>query len=138
MKDKIIKIIKDNWQMFMYLVFGGLTTLVDIVSYFLLTRFFGANQVTATILAWFLAVLFAFITNRKYVFKSESDKKNIFYECVSFYLSRALTGGLNLVLMVVFVDHLGFNDLFVKIIANIIVIILNYILSKFIIFKRPQ
>ena len=81
-----------------------------------------------------LVFVFAYFTNRKYVFKSKN--KISFKEGISFYISRIGTLFLDMLMMYVFVTVLGFNDKIIKFVVQIIVIILNYILSKFIVFKK--
>jgi len=91
----------------------------------------------ATVIAWVLAVLFAYITNRLWVFESQADTINDFVrEIIAFFACRLTTGILDLLIMFIFVDLLYCNDLLVKIGANVLVIILNYVASKLIIFKN--
>jgi putative flippase GtrA len=90
-----------------------------------------------TILAWALAVFFAYITNRTMVFHSSATGADeVLKEIVSFFACRIGTGVVDWAIMLIFVTILHFNDMIVKILANIIVIVLNYILSKFVIFKQ--
>ena len=119
----------------LYILFGGLTTLVNIVVYFACSclKFSTAES---TLAAWIISVLFAYITNRKYVFGSKSQGvKSVFKEISNFFLSRFATGLLDLAVMLLFVDILEFNGMLIKVISNIVVIILNYVLSKFLVFK---
>lgn len=122
-----------------YAVFGALTTLVNIVAYWLFAHPFGMPVLVSTIIAWFLSVLFAYVTNRKWVFHSEADTvKAVLKEIVSFFACRIGTELVDLAAMFIFVDLLHMNDMAVKIIANVVVIILNYAASKFVIFKHPK
>lgn len=119
-----------------YIFFGECTTLVNVIAYWCCAYPLGISVVPSTIVAWFLAVLFAYLTNRKWVFHSEtSSYKEIIKECLSFYICRLATGIADCLCMFIFVDLLHFNDLIIKITANVMVIIMNYIASKFIIFK---
>ena len=118
-------------EIIMYLVFGVLTTVVNIVVYFL-----HINYLISNALAWFLSVLFAYITNRKYVF--ESSSQNILKEAVSFFSSRLATGILDMVLMWLFVYFNVVNDVIAKVIVNVIVVVLNYVLSKLVVFKGDK
>ena len=118
----------------LYIIFGGLTTLVNILVYFLCYDVSGLSNVLSTIIAWILSVIFAFITNKLYVF--ESKENNVFYEISTFFGCRFGTGILDVGLMYLTVDILKWNALLMKIISNVIVIVLNYILSKVIIFKK--
>ena len=86
----------------------------------------------ANILSWCGGVIFAYFTNKKYVFVSNNSSK---LEAMKFFLSRLGTLFMDMFLMYIMVSCLGFNDKIIKIIVQIVVIILNYILSKFIVFK---
>jgi putative flippase GtrA len=133
MKKLIIK----YKEILLYLFFGGCTTLVNIIAYVLGTRLFGLKVMESTVLAWFLAVLFAYLTNRRYVFKSSSTSiKAVFIEAAAFYGCRLLTGFIDFGMMYIFVGLLFWNDLLIKIISNLIVIISNYAASRLFIFKK--
>lgn len=123
----------------LYLVFGVLSTLVNIGVYALCYRFFGFTNVISNIIAWVLTVLFVFVTNKSWVFGSKSMEKRILvYELVTFYGCRIATGLLDLAMMYVFVDLLALNALGMKVISNVIVIILNFIASRLIIFRKHR
>ncbi|MBQ0106122.1 MAG: GtrA family protein [Armatimonadetes bacterium] len=118
-----------------YLIFGVLTTVVN-VAVFWLCRKIGINLKCSTVIAWIMAVLFAYVTNRTWVFHSEEKTlRGIIREILSFFLCRISTGILDLVFMTVFAEIMGINELFIKITSNIIVVILNYIGSR-IIFRK--
>lgn len=120
-----------------YLFFGVCTTLVNIAAYYICARIFHLNTSASVIVAWFLAVIFAFLTNKSWVFGSKSwDIKTVTRELISFIICRAATGVMDLVIMLVTVDILHWNDMAMKIISNVLVIILNYVASKLIIFKK--
>lgn len=120
-----------------YAIFGVLTTVVNIVVYWIMAHPLHCHTMVSTIVAWVAAVLFAYVTNRKWVFHSEaSSKEEIVKEIINFFLARLATGVIDWVCMFVFVDVLHFNDVAIKFIANVIVIILNYVASKLIIFKK--
>lgn len=138
-----MKLIKDLMikykSIIMYLIFGVLTTLVNIVSYYIFSHILKTGVMFSTVIAWVLAVLFAYVTNRKWVFTSYAKgRKEIFNELLSFFSCRIATGIVDTLFMFIFVERLHFNDVIIKIIANIIVIILNYIASKLIIFKKKD
>lgn len=122
-----------------YAFFGVCTTLINMGAYHLLYNVAKIPNVPSTIIAWFLAVVFAFITNKLFVFDSKSFKmKVLLYELVSFFLSRVLTGVLDVVIMYVAVDVLVLNEMLFKFISNVIVIIINYILSRLVIFRKKK
>jgi putative flippase GtrA len=124
-------------ELILYVFFGGCTTVVNVLSYFICTRMFHMHYLVSTVVAWFLAVLFAYVTNRKYVFMSENkDGKAILIEFISFISCRLLTGFLDVANMYIFVDLLKLNDVLIKIASNMFVIIGNYVASRLFIFKK--
>lgn len=138
-KNKIKKLYEQYKDVIPYLFFGVCTTAVNIVSYAFFAHVLNAGTTASTILAWFFAVLFAYLTNRKWVFKSEAKtSKEIIREVSEFFGFRFATGVLDWLIMVVFVDGFHLNDVIIKAIANIIVIVLNYIASKLVIFAKKS
>ena len=117
----------------LYLFFGGLTTLINIIIYKSLV-FLNIDYIIANIIAWVISVIFAFITNKYYVFNKKNT--NLIKEFIKFISSRLGTGLLDLFFMFLTVSIFNFDDFIMKILSNIIVIILNYLLSKFIVFKN--
>ena len=90
-------------------------------------------------MAWIVAVSFAFVTNKLFVFDSKSfDKKVLLHEISSFFGCRVATGVLDIAIMYIAIDILNLNALFWKFVSNILVIIANYIASKLIIFKKSE
>ncbi len=132
---KMNKLLKKYKEQILYIVFGIATTLVNIIAYFLLSKL-PLGTAVATTLAWLISVIFAFFTNRKYVFNAE--KGGFFRQFVSFLSMRIFTGALDVFIMILFVDVWGFNDLLIKLASNVLVIILNYIFSKFLVFKKER
>ncbi len=120
-------------ELFWYVVFGTLTTIVNIVVYFAL-EFIGVNYIISNIIAWFLSVLFAYVTNRIWVFESRSP--DILKEMTLFFSGRIFSGVLDTALLYLFVDILTLGNTFSKIAVEIIITILNYLLSKLIVFKE--
>lgn len=120
-----------------YLIYGALTTFINIISYAFITKLLNIDFKTATTLAWILSVFFAFVTNKLYVFNSRA--KNILAiskELGSFLLSRILSYGLDILSMIFLVQVLFFDDMLSKVIANVLVIIFNYLASKHFVFKQ--
>ena len=134
--------IKNLWlrykELFFYAVFGVGATVINIVSYRVLANTFGKKYfLIANIIAWILAFIFAFITNKLFVFESKSwEAQTAMKEFVGFLSARLATGILDTVLMWLFVSVISLDDTLSKIIINILVIIINYIASKFFIFKK--
>lgn len=123
----------------LYLFFGGCTTLVNIVAYWTCAYPMSVGVMLSTVIAWIIAVLFAYITNRKWVFHSGAKSTNdVVKEIISFFGCRLATGVFDWLSMFVFVTKMGWNDVLMKVIANVIVIILNYVASKFLIFKKKS
>lgn len=119
-------------ELFWYVVFGALTTLVNIVVYFLLSRL-GINYLVSNVFAWFFSVLFAYVTNRRWVFESKGT--NILKECALFFSGRIFSGVVDTALMWLFIDMLTIGDMVSKVVIQVIVIVLNYVISKWIVFK---
>lgn len=120
-----------------YLFFGICTTIINIISYYACTYMIGWTVVSSTVVSWLLAVSFAFITNKIWVFESKTwNKGSVIKEVLSFFLCRILTGVLDLIIMIVSVKILGWSDILMKAISNIAVIMLNYIASRLFIFRR--
>ena len=140
------KIIKKVWnlykkydEMINYLIVGGLTTVVSLGTYyFCVYTFLNPNNAfqlqIANIISWISCVTFAYFTNRIFVFKSKRTDK--LKEAISFYGSRIATLLLEMGIMFVFVTILHFNDKIIKLVAQVVITILNYVLSKLIIFKK--
>ena len=126
-------------KIILYLFFGVCTTIVNIVSYSVMAHLLHKSVMFSTIVAWILAVLFAYVTNRKWVFDSKANSsKEIFQEIISFFACRLATGVVDWLMMFILVEKIGLNDIVIKIIANIIVIILNYVASKLVIFTDKK
>ena len=133
----IINLIKKHKSFIAYGVFGVFTTVVNIVTYNFCYNHLGISNTLSNIVAWILAVTFAYLTNKVWVFDSKSWKWEVLKrEVVAFISCRLATGILDIVIMFVCVDILGFHALLMKIISNVLVIILNYIFSKLVIFKN--
>ena len=123
-------------EVFMYLLFGGLTTVINVVIYYIGTLL-GLTTAIANLIANVVAILFAYVTNRKFVFESKATtKKEIGAEFGKFVSARIATFVMDMILMVLLVDYLHYNNLICKIVVNILVIILNYIFSKIFVFKK--
>lgn len=134
-------LIKKYEEIIRYLIIGVLTTLVSLLVYYILIyTTFDPNkaielQIT-NIISWIAAVTFAYFTNRKYVFMKE--KEATLKEALSFYMSRVSTLLIDMILMYLFVTVLHYNDKIIKLIVQVVVIVLNYVFSKFIVFKKDE
>lgn len=127
-----------NKETFLYLLFGVLTTAVDFITYFILTRL-SVHYITANIIAWVVAVAFAYVTNKIFVFNSKSTKKQtLLNEITDFVGARIFSLLFSLIFIYTTVNLLHMNDLIAKIISSVFVVIINYIFSKFFIFKQGE
>ena len=142
---KIIEIYKKYEEIINYLIIGVLTTIVNLaVKYALLFTVLNASDATqlqiAVVISWVVACIFAYITNRKIVFKSKSRK--ILKEFTAFVSARIFTLILEMLIMFIFVTLLKLDsDLWVVIwplVAQVVVIVVNYVLSKLVIFKKEK
>ena len=153
-KDKILSILHDREKMrelILYVVFGVLTTAVNWIVYFLVTRLLGLNdqpegsasyKLIANIgntAAWILAVLFAYFTNKKYVFQSSADAQTgawrEFWLFVSARLASLVIFDLALFNLLLF---LGMNADWDKLMMNVLVILFNYFASKLVVFRKNR
>ena len=128
-------------EIIMYLIFGVLTTVISLIVYYALTyTILNPNNSIylqiANILSWIAGVLFAYFTNRKYVFESKNEKK--LKEFTSFVGARVTTLILDMLIMGVGVSLLHGNDKILKLISQVLVIVGNYVLSKLIVFKKSN
>ena len=149
--DNMIKLISDyieeenhiSWynkyrEVLLYLVFGGLTTLINIISFYILRKL-NIKIYTSNVIAWILSVLFAFITNKLFVFESKNKKaKENVKEVISFFFFRVLSLIFDMAFMYVMIQIFTANEMLSKVISNILVIILNYLFSKLFIFKSQK
>lgn len=139
MFNKIKELIIKYKSFILYAVFGVLTTLINIGTYILLTRLFSMPVTYANVIAWIACVTAAYLTNRKWVFDSQAKGlKSIFLEFMAFIASRVFSGLLDIGIMFLFVEVLDFPDIIVKVLVNIIVIIVNYVLSRLVVFRKKN
>lgn len=134
-------IIHKHWDIVSYLFFGVCATIINWGTYYVLFNVFRVHNVVSTVIAWGLAVVFAFITNKLWVFNSKSlDLKILVHEIWKFLTARVLTGLIDVAIMFAMVDLIGMNtpfwSTFWKIISNAIIVVLNYIFSKLLIFRK--
>lgn len=126
-------------EIVMYLLFGVLTTGINILCYVFLREYLHIEYILSTTIAWLISVIFAFLTNKKYVFKSNFTELNTFIqEFFSFTFFRVVSLGMDIGIMVVLVEIIKFDDFIAKIAANIVVVIMNYIVSKYVVFRTKQ
>ena len=125
-----------NAETISYLIFGVLTTLLNLGVFWVLGQF-NINLYVANWIAWAVALIFAFITNKLFVFRSKSTRFPLLArEFVSFTLARLLSLGVETLGLFLLVDLAQFDKNIVKIFLNVLVVIINYVLSKLVIFRR--
>lgn len=158
-KNRYTKFLLDKYlkykELFNYLFFGVLSTVINILTFYIcekifpsqtgtsIVNIFGINLNSALLInnsiAWVVAVIFAYITNKLWVFESKSfEIKVISKELTSFMLGRVFSLVVEQVILIVFIEQLGMNTFIVKICANFIVIILNFFISKLFAFKKKK
>ena len=145
MNDKINNLIKKflNKETISYLIFGVLTTIINIVVFWFAERELAfimsedAASLVGNVIAWVISVAFAFVTNKLFVFESKSMAfKVVMAELTGFVIASLLSLAFDEGFMFVAIVLLGMNSLLAKIISNVFVVIINYVLSKFFIFKN--
>lgn len=123
----------------LYLFFGGVTTLIDFFAFALFESVLSFHELLANVLAWFLAVLVAYLTNRVWVFHSEARTvRDYLLEIGSFFASRVATLLFAEGVILVFVTWLSLPALPVKIVSSVFVVILNYVFSKLLVFRKGK
>lgn len=124
-------------ELICYGIFGFGATLINIFSFYLFRRIFNLDIIISNIFAWLLAFIFAFVTNKLWVFESKNwTSQTAIKEIVNFLIARFATLVLDTFCMWLMIDILAINDLVSKISVNIIVIVVNYVTSKFWVFKQ--
>ena len=137
MIEKILAFVEKHWDMVSYLFFGVLTTIVNYLVYLPLYNLLGISAAVSNIMAWVAAVVFAYVTNKPFVFKSHDwSMKTVLPELGKFVGCRAASGGLETVLILLTVDILGWNGNIWKLIISVLVVILNYVSSKLLVFRK--
>ena len=141
MINNLKKMYKKYKEIINYLIIGGLTTVVSLISFYLVrilifTKDTQLDIQISNIISWFFAVLFAFITNKKYVFESKKEGKEKLIEMIKFYLSRITTLLIDMATMWLLTAPLNINDKISKIIVQFIIVVLNYVFSKIFVFNK--
>ena len=139
MIETIRALLRKYRELVSYVFWGVMTTTVNYVSYTLLTEVFHVHYMAGTIAAWTVSVLFAYFVNKLFVFQSKDWAWRVaLRELWQMVASRLFSLGLETAILWFFVEQLHCSEPIVKLLANIVVVIVNYVLSKFIIFKKPD
>lgn len=137
MYEKVVLFYMKYRSLVRYVFWGGMTTLINIVSFWLFVDALKMNYQFANVISWFITVLAVYFTNKVWVFESEySTIARFAKELLMFFASRIITLGIDVLVLFIGIQILHGNNLVIKIIDNVIVIIVNYIFSKYIIFKK--
>ena len=141
MDSRLLRPLQPFWQkhreVLLYLLFGGLTTLISILTFWIFYRFAGLNELSANVLSWILAVLFAYVTNARWVFRDRPETgRDRLRQILGFYAGRLATLGAEELLLWAFITRLRLPAMPVKIAAQLVVIVLNYIISKLLVFRK--
>ena len=131
--NKIWELYKKYKEQINYIVVGGMTTLVNFVIY-AIDMYFGMDMMINLVVSWVVAVIFAYVTNRIVVF--ESKENNILHEFTKFVSSRIASLLIEILLMKICVDFIGIKEYFAKVGVAIVVVIVNYVLSKLWVFSK--
>ena len=124
-------------EVLLYLFFGGLTFFLSIGLYWLFAHPLGLTPLVANVISWILCVVFAYVTNRTWVFRQKArELPGVLREAASFAAGRLATLGLEELILWLGIDVLGIHDLLVKIVAQVLVIVGNYVISKWFVFRK--
>ena len=123
-------------EIIMYIIFGALTTVVSLFSFWFFATYLKINILIANVISWICAVSFAYFTNSRFVFTKGEDFKTRFQEMIKFFSGRLATLGIEEVILFIFVTLLHYNEMIVKICAQVVVLVSNYFISKLIVFKN--
>lgn len=130
---------KKLWEIFIYLFFGGLTTVINIVVFTTSYKIFQLSWPLSNSISWIISVLFAFITNKIWVFQSKTTGfRALSWEFSKFLGARIISFGMDMACMYLLIDMLHTGNLIAKIITQVVVVIANYFFSKVFIFKKVE
>ena len=137
MKDKLKALFEKYYDLITYVFFGGLTTVVNYLVYLPCYNILGLNASLSNVISWVVAVAFAFLTNKPFVFRSHDwSAKVVWPELVKFVGCRIGSGAVETAILLLTVDVLGWNGNVWKLITSVLVVILNYVASKLLVFKK--
>ena len=124
-------------ELFWYGVFGVLTTIINMAAFWLFSDMLSVHYMVANVIAWVIAVAFAYVTNKLWVFESKSWARSVWIpECIGFVSARLATGLLDMGLMYLMISIIGVPKMWAKLVSNVVVIIGNYVLSKLVVFRK--
>ena len=137
MLGKMKSLIEKYWDVISYLFFGVLTTVVNYLVYLPVYNLCHLSAAVSNMIAWVAAVAFAYMTNKPFVFRSHDwSAKTVIPELTKFVICRVASGAMESVILLLTVDVLGWNGNLWKLFTQVLVVILNYVGSKLIVFKK--
>ena len=137
MVEKIRNLIAKYWDILAYLVFGVLTTVVNYLIYLPCLNLLHLSGAVSNAIAWVVAVAFAYVTNKPFVFKSHDwSSKTVIPELTKFVSCRIASGAMETAVIFVCVDCLALNGNVMKLVTSVLVVILNYFASKLLVFRK--
>ena len=137
MIQKLRSLLEKYWDILTYLIFGVLTTMVNYAVYLPVYNLLGLSASVSNMLSWVVAVAFAYLTNKPFVFKSHDwSKETVIPELTKFVSCRIASGAMETVILLLAVDILGWNGNIWKLLTQVMVVVLNYVFSKLIVFRK--
>lgn len=137
MITKIRFLVEKYWDIVTYLFFGVLTTIVNYIVYLPAYNLLGLSASVSNVLSWTVAVAFAYLTNKPFVFKSHDwSKETVIPELTKFVSCRVASGAMETIILLITVDMLGWNGNIWKLLTQVLVVILNYVFSKLFVFRK--
>lgn len=135
--NQIRALIRKYYDILAYLFFGVLTTVVNYIVYLPCYNLLYLSAAVSNVIAWVAAVVFAYLTNKPFVFKSHDwSAKTVIPELTKFVGSRIVSGALETAIIFVTVDWLCWNGNLMKLVTSVLVVVINYIASKLLVFKK--
>ena len=135
--DKIIDLVKKHWDIVSYLFFGVLTTVVNYIVYLPCYNLLSFSAAISNMIAWIAAVAFAYLTNKPFVFRSHDwSAKTVIPELSKFVGARIASGVLETGIIFLTVDFLRWNGNVMKLVTSVLVVIINYVASKLLVFRN--
>ena len=137
MLEKLKSLLEKYWDVVSYLFFGVLTTVVNYLVYLPVYNFCHLSAAVSNMIGWVAAVIFAYLTNKPFVFRSHDwSAKTVIPELTKFVSCRVASGVMETVILLLTVDMLGWNGNIWKLFTQVLVVIINYVGSKLIVFKK--
>lgn len=135
--EKLRQLFRKYYDLISYLFFGVLTTAVNYLVYLPLYNLAGISASVSNMISWVVAVAFAYLTNKPFVFKSHDwSAKTVIPELTKFVSCRIASGLMETVILLVTVDTLHWNGNLWKLVTSVLVVVLNYVASKLVVFKK--